>query len=157
MSSKKPSTTKETPKGKAPSKGSKTSKSASAKEPVKEPIAEVLMDDVSLHRYAVSSLMDKLQNACLLVKFHQVLHNYCTQIKMIEQGVGFVKSLFSPRYQSQPPLISEFPACGDDRWLEPSAREQAPHTPQDYSGEAGCSNHGPRSSLLWGWKKFKGK
>ncbi|GJY39944.1 hypothetical protein Tco_0426308 [Tanacetum coccineum] len=44
-SSKKPSTTKETPKGKAPSKGSKTGKSASAKEPVKEPIAKVVMDD----------------------------------------------------------------------------------------------------------------
>ncbi|GKE00873.1 hypothetical protein Tco_1388856 [Tanacetum coccineum] len=44
-SSKKPSTTKETPKGKAPSKGSKTGKSASAKEPVEEPIAEVIMDD----------------------------------------------------------------------------------------------------------------
>ncbi|GKA99220.1 hypothetical protein Tco_0827157, partial [Tanacetum coccineum] len=45
-SSKKPSFTKETPKGKAPSKGSKTGKSASAKEPVKEPIIEVVMDDV---------------------------------------------------------------------------------------------------------------
>ncbi|GJT20693.1 uncharacterized mitochondrial protein-like protein [Tanacetum coccineum] len=44
-SSKKPSTTKETPKGKAPSKGSKTGKSASAKEPVEEPIVEVVMDD----------------------------------------------------------------------------------------------------------------
>ncbi|GJV13773.1 hypothetical protein Tco_1355314 [Tanacetum coccineum] len=44
-SSKKPSTTKETPNGKALSKGSKTSKSASAKEPVEEPIAEVVMDD----------------------------------------------------------------------------------------------------------------
>nr|GEW92319.1 hypothetical protein [Tanacetum cinerariifolium] len=44
-SSKKPSTTKETPKGKAPSKGSKTSKYASTKEPVEEPIAEVVMDD----------------------------------------------------------------------------------------------------------------
>ncbi|GJU58124.1 hypothetical protein Tco_1235890 [Tanacetum coccineum] len=44
-SSKKPSTTKETPKGKAPSKGSKTGKSASAKEPVEEPTAEVVMDD----------------------------------------------------------------------------------------------------------------
>ncbi|GJW17862.1 hypothetical protein Tco_0025298 [Tanacetum coccineum] len=44
-SSKKPSTTKETSKGKAPSKGSKTGKSASAKEPIKEPIAEVVMDD----------------------------------------------------------------------------------------------------------------
>nr|GEZ41406.1 hypothetical protein [Tanacetum cinerariifolium] len=42
---KKPSSTKETPKGKAPSKGSKTGKSASTKEPVKEPIAEVVMDD----------------------------------------------------------------------------------------------------------------
>ncbi|GKC49441.1 hypothetical protein Tco_1072186, partial [Tanacetum coccineum] len=42
---KKPSSTKETPKGKASTKGSKTSKSASAKEPVKEPIAEVVMDD----------------------------------------------------------------------------------------------------------------
>ncbi|GKC54537.1 hypothetical protein Tco_1077282 [Tanacetum coccineum] len=44
-SSKKPSSTKETPKGKALSKGSKTSKSAPAKEPVEEPIAEVIMDD----------------------------------------------------------------------------------------------------------------
>ncbi|GKA77705.1 hypothetical protein Tco_0784242 [Tanacetum coccineum] len=44
-SSKKPSSTKETPKGKAPSKGSKTGKSASAKEPIEEPIAEVVMDD----------------------------------------------------------------------------------------------------------------
>ncbi|GJR49817.1 hypothetical protein Tco_1400338 [Tanacetum coccineum] len=44
-SSKKPSSTKETPKGKAPSKGSKSGKSASTKEPVKEPIVEVVMDD----------------------------------------------------------------------------------------------------------------
>ncbi|GJY43874.1 hypothetical protein Tco_0432087 [Tanacetum coccineum] len=44
-SSKKPSTTKETPKGKAPTKGSKTGKSALAKEPVEEPITEVIMDD----------------------------------------------------------------------------------------------------------------
>ncbi|GJU82904.1 hypothetical protein Tco_1285269 [Tanacetum coccineum] len=43
-SSKKPSITKETPKGKAPSKGSKTGKSAIAKEPVEEPINEVVMD-----------------------------------------------------------------------------------------------------------------
>ncbi|GJV18700.1 hypothetical protein Tco_1367720 [Tanacetum coccineum] len=44
-SSKNPFTTKETPKGKAPSKGSKTGKSASAKEPVEEPTTEVVMDD----------------------------------------------------------------------------------------------------------------
>ncbi|GJW29743.1 hypothetical protein Tco_0046618 [Tanacetum coccineum] len=44
-SSKKPSITKENPKGKAPSKGSKTGKSASAKELVEEPTAEVVMDD----------------------------------------------------------------------------------------------------------------
>ncbi|GJU80809.1 retrovirus-related pol polyprotein from transposon TNT 1-94 [Tanacetum coccineum] len=44
-SPKKPSTTKEIPKGKAPSKGSKTGKSASAKESVEEPIAEVVMDN----------------------------------------------------------------------------------------------------------------
>ncbi|GKE09784.1 hypothetical protein Tco_1413335 [Tanacetum coccineum] len=43
---KKPSSTKETPKGKALTKGSKTSKSALAKEPIEEPIAEVIMDDV---------------------------------------------------------------------------------------------------------------
>ncbi|GJY42356.1 hypothetical protein Tco_0429626 [Tanacetum coccineum] len=43
--SKKPSTTKETPKGKAPSKGSKTGKSSSIKEPVEEPIAVVVIDD----------------------------------------------------------------------------------------------------------------
>ncbi|GJZ37182.1 hypothetical protein Tco_0583373 [Tanacetum coccineum] len=35
----------ETPNGKAPSKGSKTSKSASIKEPIEEPNAEVVMDD----------------------------------------------------------------------------------------------------------------
>ncbi|GJS79052.1 hypothetical protein Tco_0728933 [Tanacetum coccineum] len=44
-SSKKPSTSKETPKGNASSKGSKTGKSASAKEPVEELIAKVVMDD----------------------------------------------------------------------------------------------------------------
>ncbi|GKD77251.1 hypothetical protein Tco_1339872, partial [Tanacetum coccineum] len=44
-SSKNPSITKETPKGKAPSKGFKTGKSAPTKEPVKEPIVEVVMDD----------------------------------------------------------------------------------------------------------------
>ncbi|GKB13180.1 retrovirus-related pol polyprotein from transposon TNT 1-94 [Tanacetum coccineum] len=44
-SSKKPSSTKETPKGKTLTKGSKTGKSALAKEPVEEPIAEVIMDD----------------------------------------------------------------------------------------------------------------
>ncbi|GJT97280.1 hypothetical protein Tco_1092798 [Tanacetum coccineum] len=44
-SSKKPSSTKETPKGKASSKGSKTGKSASTKEPVEELIAEEVMDD----------------------------------------------------------------------------------------------------------------
>ncbi|GKC12007.1 hypothetical protein Tco_1008789 [Tanacetum coccineum] len=44
-SSKKPSTTKDIPKGKALSKGSKTIKSASTKEPVEEPTTEVVMDD----------------------------------------------------------------------------------------------------------------
>nr|GEV37374.1 hypothetical protein [Tanacetum cinerariifolium] len=44
-SSKKPSSTKETPAGKTLSKGSKTSMSASAKKLVKEPIVEVVMDD----------------------------------------------------------------------------------------------------------------
>ncbi|GKB38279.1 hypothetical protein Tco_0883221, partial [Tanacetum coccineum] len=44
-SSKKPSTTKETPKGKTLTKGSKTGTSAPAKEPVEEPITEVIMDD----------------------------------------------------------------------------------------------------------------
>ncbi|GJS88909.1 hypothetical protein Tco_0771545 [Tanacetum coccineum] len=43
--SKKLSTTKEIPKGKALCKGSKTGRFASAKEPVKEPIAKVVMDD----------------------------------------------------------------------------------------------------------------
>ncbi|GJS58364.1 hypothetical protein Tco_0653148 [Tanacetum coccineum] len=45
-SSKKSSTTKKTPKGKALSKGSKTGKYAFAQEPVEEPTAEVVMDDV---------------------------------------------------------------------------------------------------------------
>ncbi|GKB29041.1 hypothetical protein Tco_0868442 [Tanacetum coccineum] len=44
-SSKKSSSTKETPKGKALTKGTKTGKFASAKEPVEEPIAEVVIDD----------------------------------------------------------------------------------------------------------------
>nr|GEU30067.1 hypothetical protein [Tanacetum cinerariifolium] len=46
-SSKQPPTTKETPKGKAPSKGFKIGKSASANEPVEAPIAELVMDDAS--------------------------------------------------------------------------------------------------------------
>ncbi|GKE36943.1 hypothetical protein Tco_1460348, partial [Tanacetum coccineum] len=44
-SSKKPSSTKEKPKGTTPTKGFKTDKSASAKEPVEEPIAEVVIDN----------------------------------------------------------------------------------------------------------------
>ncbi|GJR33973.1 hypothetical protein Tco_1209657 [Tanacetum coccineum] len=44
-STKKPSSTKETPKGKSLTKGSKTGKSASAKETIEEPIDEVIMDD----------------------------------------------------------------------------------------------------------------
>ncbi|GKB73447.1 hypothetical protein Tco_0934859, partial [Tanacetum coccineum] len=44
-SPKKLTTTKETPIGKAPLKGSKTGKPASVKDPVEEPIAEVEMDD----------------------------------------------------------------------------------------------------------------
>ncbi|GJT01712.1 hypothetical protein Tco_0822881 [Tanacetum coccineum] len=43
---KKPTTTKETPKGKTLTKGSKTGKSALAKEPVEEPITEMIMNDV---------------------------------------------------------------------------------------------------------------
>ncbi|GKA31544.1 hypothetical protein Tco_0717849 [Tanacetum coccineum] len=46
---KKPSTTKETQKDKAPTKGSKTGKFASAKEPVEEPNVEVIMDDAGNH------------------------------------------------------------------------------------------------------------
>ncbi|GKA62851.1 hypothetical protein Tco_0762370 [Tanacetum coccineum] len=45
-SSKKPSTTKEIPKGKTLTKSSKTGKTALAKEPVEEPIAKVIMDDL---------------------------------------------------------------------------------------------------------------
>ncbi|GJY72507.1 hypothetical protein Tco_0476210 [Tanacetum coccineum] len=45
-SSMKPSTTKETSKGNAPSKSSKTGKSVTAHEPIEEPIAEVVMDDL---------------------------------------------------------------------------------------------------------------
>ncbi|GJW05136.1 hypothetical protein Tco_1563992 [Tanacetum coccineum] len=46
-SSKKPSSTKQTPKGKTPTKGSKTGKSTLEKDPVEEPIAEVIIDDAS--------------------------------------------------------------------------------------------------------------
>ncbi|GJR24000.1 hypothetical protein Tco_0972527 [Tanacetum coccineum] len=42
----KPSTTKETSKGKAQSKSSKTSKSETIKELIEEPIAKVVMDDL---------------------------------------------------------------------------------------------------------------
>nr|GEZ54331.1 zinc finger, CCHC-type [Tanacetum cinerariifolium] len=43
--SKKPPTTKETPKGRAPSKGFKTGKTATTGEPIEEPIVVVVMDD----------------------------------------------------------------------------------------------------------------
>ncbi|GJR16991.1 hypothetical protein Tco_0843162 [Tanacetum coccineum] len=42
----KPSTTKETSICKAPSKSSKTSKFATTQEPIEEPIAEVVIDDL---------------------------------------------------------------------------------------------------------------
>ncbi|GJZ51505.1 hypothetical protein Tco_0606020 [Tanacetum coccineum] len=44
-SAKKPSTTKETSKGKDPNEGSKTGKSAPAKDPVEEPTDKVIMDE----------------------------------------------------------------------------------------------------------------
>ncbi|GJW55984.1 hypothetical protein Tco_0102715 [Tanacetum coccineum] len=47
----KPSTTKETSKGKVPTKSSKTGKSATAQEPIEEPIAEVVMDDQETTEY----------------------------------------------------------------------------------------------------------
>nr|GEU91716.1 hypothetical protein [Tanacetum cinerariifolium] len=52
-SSKKPSSTKDTPKGKAITKGSKTSEFASTNEPVEETIAEVVMDDAGHRTVAV--------------------------------------------------------------------------------------------------------
>ncbi|GJT96433.1 hypothetical protein Tco_1091951 [Tanacetum coccineum] len=45
-SSMKPSTTKETSRGRAPTKSSKTGKFATVQEPIEEPIAEVVMDDL---------------------------------------------------------------------------------------------------------------
>nr|GEZ61738.1 hypothetical protein [Tanacetum cinerariifolium] len=55
-----PSTTKETPKGKAPSKDSKTGKSVLENEPVEEPIAEVDIDDtgddVNKHQVVLDQL-----------------------------------------------------------------------------------------------------
>ncbi|GJR16535.1 hypothetical protein Tco_0799187 [Tanacetum coccineum] len=76
--SKKPSTGKEIPKGKAPSKGSKTGKSASTKEPVEEPIAEVVMD------YAGEDVIDNLTQDILLGPTFDLLKGTCTSSIKLE-------------------------------------------------------------------------
>ncbi|GKA55282.1 hypothetical protein Tco_0754231, partial [Tanacetum coccineum] len=76
--SKKPSTSKEIPKGKAPSKGSKTGKSASTKEPVEEPIAEVVMD------YAGEDVIDNLTQDILLGPTFDLLKGTCTSSIKLE-------------------------------------------------------------------------
>nr|GEX49914.1 hypothetical protein [Tanacetum cinerariifolium] len=53
-SSMKPSITKETSRGKAPTKSSKTGKSATAHVPIKEPIAEVVMDNLENLKYPLT-------------------------------------------------------------------------------------------------------
>ncbi|GJR37049.1 hypothetical protein Tco_1212733 [Tanacetum coccineum] len=54
----KPSTTKETSRGRAPTKSSKTGKSATVQEPIEEPIAEVVMDDLetTANEYVVNDV-----------------------------------------------------------------------------------------------------
>ncbi|GJV95424.1 retrovirus-related pol polyprotein from transposon TNT 1-94 [Tanacetum coccineum] len=84
-SSKKPSTTKETPKGKASSKVSKTGKSASAKESVEESIAEVVMDDAFnttgedvLYKFKEGNFVDlhlnDIDDMMLLAVQHKLFH-----------------------------------------------------------------------------------
>nr|GEW71013.1 hypothetical protein [Tanacetum cinerariifolium] len=61
-SSNKPSSTKETPKGKAPTKGSKTGKSASTTEPVEETIAEMVMDDAGDDTSLIGTIQKDIVN-----------------------------------------------------------------------------------------------
>ncbi|GJT45635.1 hypothetical protein Tco_0954350 [Tanacetum coccineum] len=79
-SSKKPSTTKETPKGKAPSKGSKTGKFTSAKESVEELIDEVAMDDVvyTAGEDVVHDVIENLTQDLLLGPAYNLLKGTCT-------------------------------------------------------------------------------
>nr|GEW11954.1 hypothetical protein [Tanacetum cinerariifolium] len=72
-SSKKPSTTKETPKGKALSKGSKTGDPASAKEPVKERIVEVWVCNSLVHSSRALSALRRsdLRTASTAAKSYQ--------------------------------------------------------------------------------------
>nr|GEU87843.1 hypothetical protein [Tanacetum cinerariifolium] len=96
---KKPSTTKKTPKGKALTKGSKTGKSASAKEPVEDPIAEVVMDDVGedvahdeyLPQYTSKLKTDKTSK-CLLG--HLLLTRNGTRVRLYlinPNSLGLIK------------------------------------------------------------------
>ncbi|GJZ39092.1 retrovirus-related pol polyprotein from transposon TNT 1-94 [Tanacetum coccineum] len=87
-SSKNPSTTKETLKGKALTKGSKTSKSASAKEPVEEPIAEVVMDDSGDD---VSCDDDLPPGVYALVSNHKVTKELWERIQLLMQGTSLTK------------------------------------------------------------------
>ncbi|GJU81629.1 hypothetical protein Tco_1283994 [Tanacetum coccineum] len=73
---------KETPKGKAPSKGSKSGKYASTKEPVEEPIAEVAMDDAV--NTTGEDVIDNLTQYLWLGPVYNLLKGTCTSNIEIE-------------------------------------------------------------------------
>ncbi|GJR19280.1 hypothetical protein Tco_0967807 [Tanacetum coccineum] len=118
-SSKKPSTTKETPKGKAPSIGSKTGKYASVKEPVKEPIDEVVMDDavnttsedVFKEGEFVDLYLNEIEDMLLLAVQHKLFHlndsdiiDFIVALRLYTPSPDIeLKELYTPSYN--PPRV----------------------------------------------------
>ncbi|GJR85373.1 hypothetical protein Tco_0209384 [Tanacetum coccineum] len=94
-SSKKPSTTKEAPKGKAPSKGSKTGKSASAKEPVEEPNAEVVMDDAVNTAGEDVNGSSNLQGLLLLIRIGTSVKLYLVNLNSLGPAYNLLKGTCS--------------------------------------------------------------
>ncbi|GJV76733.1 hypothetical protein Tco_1508317 [Tanacetum coccineum] len=94
-SAKKPSTTKETSKGKAPSKISKTGNSVTAKEPIKEPTTEVEMDDAV--NTNAEDVINNLTQDLLLRPANNLLKGMCS--RSIELEYNFQECLNSLTYK----------------------------------------------------------
>nr|GFB85539.1 hypothetical protein [Tanacetum cinerariifolium] len=101
-SAKKPSTTKETTKGKAPAKIYKTGKSAIVEELIEEPIAEVLMDDTT-HDEGKDTVHDDDQpQDSLTPKKDKTDRQDVSELKKIDHSAKALAAL-----KSQVPMVVE--------------------------------------------------
>nr|GEX24099.1 hypothetical protein [Tanacetum cinerariifolium] len=108
-SSIKPSTTKETFKGKASSKTSKTSKSATTQDLIKEPIAEVVMDDLETTANEDVVNIENLTQEILVGPIYNLLKGTCTNSIKLEYNMKECFKALTDRLDWNNPEGDRFP------------------------------------------------